>query len=171
VVIDGRYTFFEWFAAGHYNCHNERGTMAMAMRGPLVAVHFGFDLDRLLVRIDCDGSARSALAEIDELRIGFVEPAGYELRVEQPGRPDPVARLLCRGEEVPCGGRAPVEVGVERIAEAAIPFDALGVAIDGPVQFFVELLQGGQSRDRAPRQGTIHLARPSPDFERIMWDV
>jgi len=35
----------------------------------------------------------------------------------------------------------------------------------------VELIQDGQSRDRAPREGTIALACPSPDFERIMWDV
>jgi len=52
-----------------------------------------------------------------------------------------------------------------------VPFDALGVAVDGPVHFFVEVLEGGQSRDRAPREGTINLTRPSPDFERIMWDV
>ena len=39
------------------------------------------------------------------------------------------------------------------------------------MQFFVELLQDGQSRDRAPREGTIALTRPSPDFEQIMWDV
>ncbi len=33
--IDGRITFFEWVNAGHYACQNERGTMAMAMQGPL----------------------------------------------------------------------------------------------------------------------------------------
>jgi hypothetical protein len=45
------------------------------------------------------------------------------------------------------------------------------VEVNHSVQFFVELLSAGQSRDRAPRQGAIHLIRPSPDFERIMWDV
>ncbi len=69
------------------------------------------------------------------------------------------------------GRRAPVEAAVEQIAELAVPFDALGVAVDGPVQFFVELLHGGQSRDRAPRQGAIALTRPSRDFELMMWDV
>jgi hypothetical protein len=64
-----------------------------------------------------------------------------------------------------------LQVAVDRIAEAAIPFDALGVAVDGPVHFYVELLRGGQCRGRAPRQGATSLARPSPDFERIMWDV
>ncbi len=168
VHIDGRYTFFEWLSAGHYCCHNERGTMAMAMKGPLHDVYFGFDLDRLLLRVDCDEPARDALSEFEVWRIGFMEPAGWEVRVEDPGRPAQRVRLFRDGEEAPGAGLA---AGVERIAEVAIPFEALGVGVDQPVQFFVELLQDGQSRDRAPRQGTIHVARPSPDFERIMWDV
>ena len=39
------------------------------------------------------------------------------------------------------------------------------------VQFCVELLQNGQSRDRAPRAGTISFTRPPAEFERLMWDV
>jgi alpha-amylase/alpha-mannosidase (GH57 family) len=166
VTIDGKYTFFEWVAAGHYNCHNERGTMALAMKGPLVDLYFGFDLDRLFIRIDCDEPAKSALDEFDQLRIGFVEPAGYEVRIDSPGGRAQSAGLYYQGE--PAGA---VEGAIDRIAEVAIPFDALGVEVNDAVQFFVEVVSGGQSRDRAPRQGTIHLARPSADFERIMWDV
>ena len=55
--------------------------------------------------------------------------------------------------------------------ELAVPFVQLGLSVDQPIQFCVEVLQGGQSRDRAPREGSINLACPSPDFERIMWDV
>jgi hypothetical protein len=71
------------------------------------------------------------------------------------------------GQRLVAGGRA----GVDQIVEVAIPFDTLGVKVNQPVQFFVELLQGAQSRDRAPRDGAIHLTRPSPYFEQIMWDV
>src|SRR5262249_18934136 len=98
VTIDGRYTFFEWVSAGHYTCQNERGTMAMAMQGPLRDLYFGFDLLRLLVRIDCDGPARPALAAFDALRLGFVEPAGYEVLVQQPGRRGQRALLLRHGQ-------------------------------------------------------------------------
>jgi alpha-amylase/alpha-mannosidase (GH57 family) len=166
--LDGRYTFFEWVGAGHYSCHNERGTMALAMKGPLREIYFGFDLQRLLVRVDCDESAKAALADFDVWRIGFVEPAGWEVLIESPGRLEQRVRLLLSGEEVQAEG---LQAGVDRIAETAIPFDLLGVAVDAPVAFFVELLTAEQSRDRAPRQGAISLARPSPDFERIMWDV
>jgi hypothetical protein len=168
VNIDGRYTFFEWVSAGHYSCHNERGTMAMAMKGPLRDVYFGFDLVRLLVRVDCDDPARAALGDFDVWRIGFAEPSGYEVSIEAPGRPEQQVRLFCNGEEIPGPG---LQAGVDRIAETAIPFDLLGIEVDQPVQFFVELVSAGQSRDRAPRQGTINVNRPSPDFERIMWDV
>jgi len=137
------------------------------MKGPLVDLYFGFDLDRLFLRIDCDEPARSALDEFEQLKVGFVEPAGYELRIDWPGRKQQAARLYRLGEQTD----APVEVAVERIVEAAVPFDALGVAVGGEVQFFVEVLQNDQTRDRAPRQGTIQLSRPSADFERIMWDV
>jgi alpha-amylase/alpha-mannosidase (GH57 family) len=181
VKVDGRYTFFEWLEAGHYTCQNERGTMAMAMQGALKELYFGFDLERLLLRVDCDGPAKAALADFDVLRVGFVEPPGWELRVARPGSARPSVQLLRRGKEVPApevpaeppGARTglQVEVGIDRIAEVAIPFDRLGVAVDEQVQFFVELLQGSQSRDRAPRQGAIALSRPSADFERIMWDV
>jgi alpha-amylase/alpha-mannosidase (GH57 family) len=168
VKIDGRYTFFEWLSAGHYTCQNERGTMAMSVQGPLKDLYFGFNLDLLLVRIDCDGPARPALADYDAWRIAFAEPAGYEVRVRHPGRPDQKVELLHQGKPVEAPG---LKVGIDTIAEVAIPFDALGVAVDEHLQFFVELLQDGQSRDRAPRHGAIALARPSPAFEHIMWDV
>ena len=108
--IDGRATFFEWVSAGRYACQNERGTMAMATRGPLEELFFGFDLDRLLVRVDCDGPAHMALADCDMLRIGFVEPAGREFRLHHPGRTNQSVELLHRGLPVKdftveaCGG-------------------------------------------------------------------
>ncbi len=98
------------------------------------------------------------------------------MRVTDLGGPKPVAQIHTRteaargatSESEPIGR---VEVGIAQILEVAIPFELLKVSVDQPIQFFVELLQGGQSRDRAPREGTINLTCPSPDFEQIMWDV
>jgi hypothetical protein len=168
VKIDGRYTFFEWVSAGRYVCQNERGTMAMATQGPLEELYFGFNLSLLLIRIDCTRAAKSALADFDVWRVGFVEPAGFEVRVSKPGRAEQRAELLRDG--VPLRN-VEIAVGIDQIAELAIPFDALGVAVDEHLQFFVELLRDGQSQDRAPREGAIVLTRPSRDFEQIMWNV
>ncbi len=168
VKIDGRYTFFEWVSAGRYICQNERGTMAMAAQGPLEELYFGFSLSLLLLRIDCTRPAKSALADFDVWRVGFVEPAGFEVRVSNPGRAGQRVELLSNGVAVP---NVKIEVGIDQIAELAIPFDALGVAVDEHLQFFVELLRDGQGQDRAPREGAIVLTRPSRDFEQIMWNV
>lgn len=168
VKIDGRQTFFEWISAGRYACQNERGTMAMVARGPLKELFFGFTLNNLLIRVDCETYARKALADYDTLRLGFVEPAGWEIRVERPGQVEQKVRLLHRGQEVDAPD---VEVGIDQIAELSVPFARLGVQVEQPIQFFVDLLEGDQSRDRAPREGAIYLTRPSPDFEQIMWDV
>ncbi|HWG45712.1 MAG TPA: glycoside hydrolase family 57 protein [Gemmataceae bacterium] len=168
VKIDGRYTFFEWVSAGHYICQNERGTMAMATQGPLEELYFGFDLSLLLIRIDFNRPARGVLADFEVWRGGFIEPAGFEVRVSNPGRPDQRAELLRDGVPLP---DIKLAVGIDQIAEIAIPFDALGIGVDQHLQFYVELLRDGQGQDRAPREGAIVLTRPSRDFEQIMWDV
>src|SRR5262249_37758144 len=167
VTVNGRRTFFEWLSAGRYTAQNERGTMAMATRGPIKEIYFGFNVRALFVRVDFDRPARTVLPDFDALRLGFAEPAGWEVLVLRPGRPEQKAELRHAGQVTP----GDVAVGIDQIAELAVPFEALGLKVDQPVQFFVELLEGRQSRDRAPREGTINLLVPSPDFERIMWDV
>jgi alpha-amylase/alpha-mannosidase (GH57 family) len=170
VKIDGRETFFEWLPAGHFVCRNQRGTMAMVSQGPMRALWFGFDLNCLFLRIDFDRPALQTLLDYDLLRIGFVEPAGAELLIRHPGRPTQSWRFTSSRGAV-LDATAKVQVGVQKIAETSIPFDALHVKVGDPVEFYVELIESNQSRDRAPLEGTIALQRPSADFERLMWDV
>jgi hypothetical protein len=139
--------------------------MAQVTRGPIKDVYFGFNARALFVRVDLDGKAGTVLADFDRLRIGFVEPAGHDVLVTPSSLN---VRLQSRGKTADATG---IEVAIDHIVEAAIPFERLGVAVDQPIQFFVELYEGQQSRDRAPREGTISLLCPSPDFEQIMWDV
>jgi alpha-amylase/alpha-mannosidase (GH57 family) len=168
VKIDGRATFFEWINAGHYNSQAERGNMALVTPGPLKELYFGFTQQALLVRVDCFGAAKDELANL-AMRIGFLEPAGFELRINPPRPDSPLSfSLLHQDQPVESGG---VDVAVDRIVEAAIPFARLGLKVDQPIQFFAEVLEGQQSRDRAPREGAIGLTCPSPDFEQLMWDV
>jgi alpha-amylase/alpha-mannosidase (GH57 family) len=172
VKINGRLTFFEWIGAGRYTCQNERGTMAMVTPGPIKELYFGFNLETLLVRVDFDGPARGALEGYGALRLGFLEPAGWEALI-RPGPQGWGARsatieLRHKTQSVAAPGLA---VGIDQIVEAAIPFAALGLEADQPVTFFIELLQDGQSRDRAPREESIQLQVPAENFELVMWDV
>lgn len=170
VKIDGRETFFEWVSAGRYTCQNERGTMAMVTPGPINEVYFGFSLQELYIRVDFDSPARTALAPFDALRIGFLDPPGWEVLIERPGTPAPNISLSHQGKSLPDPEHG-IEIGIDRILEASVAFEVLGVKEGQPVQFFVELQEGKQSRDRAPREGAINLTCPSADFEQIMWDV
>jgi hypothetical protein len=143
--------------------------MTLVSQGPLRQVWFGFSPDRLLIRVDTEGPASETLANVDRLRVGFVEPAEWEIIVEDPSSPWPVGHIDHAGG--PSSNGTTVEVATGKILELAVPFGRLGVKADDPVRFYVELLQGETSLDRAPREGIFDMIAPSPDFERIMWQV
>jgi len=170
VKIDGRATFFEWIDAARYVCGNERSTMTLVARGLLHCIWFGFDAERLLVRIDtAGGPARERLAGADRLRIGFVDPAEREVVVLEPTAYRPTAVLNHAGRPVANG--TTVQVATDVIVELAVPFARLDLEPGDPVRFYVELYRGDSSLDRAPREGILELVAPSPNFERIMWQV
>jgi alpha-amylase/alpha-mannosidase (GH57 family) len=170
VKVDGRATYFEWVDAARYLCGNDRGTMTLVAKGLLQCVWFGFDAQRLLIRVDTEGGpARELLAEADRLRIGFVDPVEREIVVMEPAAPRPIAYLNHAGS--PTANGTTVQVATDAIFELAVPFARLDIDPGDPIRFYVELYQGDSSIDRAPREGIFELAAPSPDFERIMWQV
>ena len=167
VKVDGRSTYFEWINASRYVCGNDRGTMALVAKGLLRQIWFGFGVDRLLIRVDTEGGpACERLAEVGRLRVGFVDPPDREVVVAAPSGPRPSARVRRPGGETVEG-----EAACGKIFELAVPFEALGSKAGEPLRFYVELLTDDASVDRAPREGIFELAVPSPDFERVMWQV
>ena len=139
-------------------------------QGMVKSLLFGFDSRRLMVRIDTEGNADAILRErgVDRIRFEFLRPSDLQLLVWGLPWGSPLVRIHRGGNgtvECPC------ELAIGRVIELAIPFEALGVACDDPLSFFVELSSGSSSLDRVPREGTIDMQVPSPDFERIMWQV
>jgi alpha-amylase/alpha-mannosidase (GH57 family) len=170
VKVDGRATYFEWIDAAKYSCGNDRGTMTLVAKGVLQSIWFGFDAERLLVRVDTEGGpARERLAEADRLRIGFVDPADREIVVMEPSELHPVGFLNHAGHSVVNG--TTIQVATDAILELAVPFTRLDLKAGDPIRFYIELQTGDSSLDRAPREGIFELMAPSPDFERIMWQV
>ncbi len=149
VKVDGRRTYFEWLNAGHWSCGNVRGTMAMAQEGLLADLYFGFDSDRLLLRLDTrGGTARERLADIDMLRVVFFEPAGFELLVSRPSWQDPILQLYHHDVAVSESG---VTAAADQILEIGIPFRSLGASTEDPLAFLHRAVAGGPS-DRARSQ-------------------
>jgi|SRR5579864_3803968 len=169
VRIDGRSSYFEWINAAHYVCGNERGTMALVAQGILSHVWFGFSVDNLLIRVDTDGPARERLADVGVLRVAFLDPPDWEIIVLQPSTPRPIAHINHAGE--PSSNGTTVEIATDKVLEMAVPFGRLGLKANDPVRFYVEVIQGETSLDRAPHEGIFELTVPTPDFEKIMWQV
>jgi hypothetical protein len=89
--------------------------------------------------------------------------------VSEPAHPRPVGRINHSGELSENG--AAVNVATGKILELAVSFAQLGLKGGDPIRFYVELLSDDASLDRAPREGIFELTVPTPDFERIMWQV
>ena len=169
VSVDGRSSYFEWINAAKYVCGNDRGTMTLVSQGPLRSVWFGFSVEKLYLRVDCDGPARRAPGR-GRLRAGRIRRprrlGDHRLRSRlAPPLGPPAPRR--RGD----GRPGSVEVATDKILELAVPFASLGQGEGDPLRFYVELLKGDASLDRAPREGIFELSVPTPDFERIMWQV
>jgi alpha-amylase/alpha-mannosidase (GH57 family) len=169
VTVDGRSSYFEWINAAHYLCGNDRGTMTLVAQGILRRISFGFSADRLLIRVDTHGPAHEALASADLLRIGFVDPPDWEVLALDPASRKPLGHINHQGS--PSSNGTTVEIATDRIFELAVPFGRLGLKAHEPIRFYIELLKNEASLDRAPREGIFELTVPTPDFERIMWQV
>ena len=144
--------------------------MAMVSKGLLQGVWFGFSADRLLIRVDAEGGhVRERLAAVSRLRIGFVDPADWEIVITNPSESRPNGTINHAGN--PSSNGSTVEVASSKILELAVPFGRLGLKAGDPIRFYVEILDDHASLDRAPREGIFELTVPTPDFEKIMWQV
>ena len=148
VKVDGRRTYFKWINAGHYVCGGSRGTMSMVTQGYISDLYFGFDPERLLVRLDARGGPfREQLAEVDAIRLVFLQPEGFELLVTHPSRKEPYVQFWRHGA-VMAGSHA--EAAADQLFEAAVTFRSLARKTDEPVHFYVELLKDEQPIERIP---------------------
>jgi alpha-amylase/alpha-mannosidase (GH57 family) len=162
--VDGRETdFFEWQGAGLYRPGQHRGSMfggAQAFR----ALHYGFDLAALYLRLDPVESTARAAEAATTLSI-HLHVADRVVEVRFPVRPD---GQVCAGQlgDAPVGHAALVE-----ILELAIPFAAVGLPPGARAAFSVHVLRGDVEVERLPRYGFVPFAVPDQDFERIHWRV
>lgn len=168
VKIDGRVTYFEWLNAGVYVASVARGTMTMAEPHRLDRLHFGFDDERLLLRFDTPGGVRSRLADVDTLRVVFLEPPKFELVAANPSAPRPGVQLF--HNDVPVSG-AGAEAAADAVLEIAVPWRSLATTTDAQLHFYAELIRAQQPIERIPHEGAIETLVPSPDYELMMWQA
>jgi alpha-amylase/alpha-mannosidase (GH57 family) len=169
VKVDGRRTYFEWINAGHYVCGGSRGTMSMVTSGFVSDLYFGFDTEKLFLRLDSRGGPfREQMADVEAMRFVFLQPSGFEIVVSHPSRKTPTALLSHNGAPVSGAG---IEVAADLLFEMSVPFRGLTLKTDERVDFYIEIIKGNESVERIPYEGAIESSVPSPDYELIMWQA
>jgi hypothetical protein len=71
----------------------------------------------------------------------------------------------------PLANGTTVQVATGSVLELAVPFARFERQPGDPIRFYVEILNGESSLDRAPREGILELVVPSRDFEQVLWQV
>ena len=183
-VLDGEETsYFEWLGAGCLEVDDSTGAAGTMHRATeqtaLVSLlQFGFDRERLFVRVDTGQKAVDLLADGREMSLKFMIPPGVRFSVRQelgrltgaywdrreadPGRP---ALWVERGP-----GGATIAAGT--ILELALPLADLGLAAGAPVSFFLAVYAGGDlETERHPAHQPIELITPDAEFESRHWQA
>jgi hypothetical protein len=177
-VLDGEETsYFEWLGAGCVEVGPDAGAAGtmhrVAEHSSLVTlVQFGFDVERLLVRVDAVQKAVDLLADGREVSLKFLTPPGVRFSIRQQfGRL--VGTFWDRHDAQPSrpafwverdAGGATLAAG--SVLEIALPLADLGVAAGDVVSFFVALYgAGGVETERHPAHQPIDLQAPTADFE------
>ena len=174
-TLDGEETsYFEWLGAGVMEVREVAGAMHQSeRRSSLVSlVHFGFDHERLYVRVDTADRALDLVAGGKELSLKFVAPAGVRFSVRQTAgrligtfwdRRDAEPQWVERGP-----GGATVAAGT--VLEAAIPWSDLGLGAGEGVGFFVAVCsQDGSELERHPAHQPIEFIAPDESFDACYW--
>jgi alpha-amylase/alpha-mannosidase (GH57 family) len=182
-TLDGEESsYFEWLGAGLFEIRDTGGAMHQAERASSVLrlVQFGFDRERLFVRLDAARPLIDLLAEGFEFSLKFLRPVGVRLSVRQQlGRL--TARFWERHADQPQWverGPGGAVVAAGSILELAIPLVDLWPAdrqasADGAgrVAFFVAVYEGDAEVERHPGNRPIELERPDDRFEARNWTV
>ncbi len=174
-TLDGEETsYFEWLGAGVLEPREVDGAMHQTDRQPpsVALVHYGFDRQRMFVRIDTAQPAADLLAGGRELSLKFVVPDRVRFSVRQAlgrltgtfwDRPASEPDWVERGP----GGAA---TAAGTVLEVAIPFTDLGLAAGRPVAFFVAVYDDrGAEIERHPAHHAIELLAPDGSFEARNW--
>ena len=174
-VLDGEdSSYFEWLDAGDVEIRDVAGAMHQVDRRPqfLTRLRFGFDLERLYVRMDASGPIDELLAEGYSFTVTFLQPAGVRLLVRRVGERTLGSIWIRRtGQDqwVEHTFRGNVAAGM--ILEIEVPLaDLSGAQAAGEVAFVATACNvGGVEIERHPLARPVRVQLPTPDFEARNW--
>jgi alpha-amylase/alpha-mannosidase (GH57 family) len=173
-TLDGEETsYFEWLGAGFLEVRDTPGAMHQVDRKPRVVtlVRFGFDRERLYVRLDSGRRLVDLLADGLAFSLTFLQPHGVRLSVRQiDGRISGVLSDRQSAQWVERGpGGAVAAAGT--LLEVAVPLADLGLRGGDRLSFFVTVYDEGRTElERHPVDRPIEAEVPDDRFAARHWN-
>jgi len=167
-TIDGEVTsYFEWLGAGQLDVRETAGAMHQIERHSALirSIAFGFDTERLYVRVDAVRPMTDLLNEGLSVVIRVLEPFSLELVVS---RTAGGVTTVVRAGTSPA---ALVKVAASGVLEVGIPFTALGLGGQptGLISFLVAAERAGEEIERHPPQQPLAVALTDLEFDALHW--
>ncbi|MBI4218333.1 MAG: glycoside hydrolase [Elusimicrobia bacterium] len=174
--VDGLVTnYYEWRSGGSYQTALSGGTMHQA-EAFLSAMHYGFDLENMYLRMDTKIPLYSKEIDLSEtkIKVTFIEPQDHEIQIEwEPNldSTDKTAPLLIKAILLNSKGETTrlSQIAGKKIIECAIPFSLISTQINEPVEFALTILKNGLQMERWPHQSSIRFTRPTEQFDLDYW--
>ncbi|MEP7153363.1 MAG: glycoside hydrolase family 57 protein [Nitrospira sp.] len=163
--------FFEWRGAGTINPTPPLGAMWKS-EGLFTAIFFGFDHERLYLRLDFDERSQTRQEDcaadlhigsgIQQYKLSFaLAPTGTD------------TFLLARADEA--GAYRDVgsysTVCRRRILELAVPFKDLDIEVGNELRLTLTVSEHRMEIARYPHHNPVTFNRPGDEFEATMWRV
>jgi alpha-amylase/alpha-mannosidase (GH57 family) len=176
--LDGRVThFYEWKLAGRAEAGLGGGAMHGA-EGDLQALHYGFDLTHLFVRVDVSGRVLALRpagtgSAAEKVVLEITQPRRARVQVElspADGKPRP-AQIFKFEDGTFRAAASSAVCAVEQVVEIGVPFADLGVKNGDTVELAVLRMQGERTVETLPARSPVVFAAPGSDFEAIMWSA
>ncbi len=170
-TIDGRVSdFFEWHGAGTIDPAPPLGAMWKSQK-LFSAIHFGFSVDALFLRLDPGEELAAGAAQAD-VDFHVVSAAGaYKLAFSLAAGPD---TFTLSGASDGSGWTETGHYGTicrRKVLELAVPFKDLRLQAGQEFKISIAVLQNGAEVERYPRQQPVSLTVPDGNFEATTWRV
>jgi alpha-amylase/alpha-mannosidase (GH57 family) len=171
-TLDGLVSnFFEWRGAGMINPNPPLGAMWKS-EGLFTAIFFGFDRERLYLRLDPDDRSQ---ARQEHCTVELSIASGLQqYRLSCPLRPSDVhAFVASRTDEMGTDHEMGTygTIARRKILELAMPFKDLGIEVGDEIRLSLTVTEDQLEVARYPHHNPVFFTRPGDEFESTMWRV
>jgi alpha-amylase/alpha-mannosidase (GH57 family) len=174
-TLDGEETsYFEWLGAGALEIREVPGAMHRTDRQAqlITCVYFGFDRERLFIRLDAGRRMADLLADGYTFSLTFLQPEGRRFIVSsRQGRISGTFWRRVQNDQDWVDSGAPVAQTVAgSVVEAGLALSDLGLTPGSPLSFFVAAYDAdGNELERHPVHRLVTLTVPDERFEARNW--